>query len=276
MPVFNSVAAPALSSAATPVINRLIRILAGLCLVLLSQIAVADLATEKTLKIGISTSFPPFNYLDDKGQISGFNADVSLAVCQQMQRRCEFVPMPFPKVIAALESNQVQFAASNFIWTAERAQRINFSAKYYRSTTSLVGNAEDSFKDPNALLQQADVRIAVTDQTTQWRYLKQYSTSRITAFLSVGETVTALKQQRVDYALIPTLFALNLLQKPENSHLDFIGPPIDHATLSGDVHLGITQAHPELKDQIDTALKALHDSGQLRALSQKYFPFNVY
>ena len=109
---------------------------------------------KKPIKIGISTSFPPFNYKDANGEIQGYNADVARAICEKMQVSCEFSPMPFPEIISALEKGLVQFAPSNFLWTPERAARINFSEKYYRSTTSLVGLSKDSFEDPMVLLQQ--------------------------------------------------------------------------------------------------------------------------
>ncbi|WP_160055122.1 substrate-binding periplasmic protein [Oceanospirillum linum] len=231
---------------------------------------------NKTIKIGISTSFPPFNYLNENGKISGYNADIAMAVCRKIKAHCEFTLLPFPQVIPALEANEIQLAASNLLRTEERAKRINFSAKYYRSTSSLLGHMDNSTQKPVEVIKNPDTSIAVTAGSTQWRYLSDHAKGEILVKASIGETMLALQKSQVDYILIPTLFALNFLERPENDNLDFVGLPLEEKTLSGDVHLGITKADPELKIQVDQAIQALVNSGELRALSKKYFPFNVY
>jgi ABC-type amino acid transport substrate-binding protein len=193
-----------------------------------------------------------------------------------MQTLCEFSPMPFPEIIPALEQGLVQFAPSNFLWTPERAARINFSEKYYRSTTSLVGLSKDSFEDPMVLLQQNEATIAAAHSSAQWRYLHQHSAAQVVSVDTIAKGMQALEKGEVDYILLPTLFALNFLQRPENTHLDFIGEPIDAKSLTGDVHIGISKTQPELKDKIDKAIQSLVSSGELRVLILKYFPFNVY
>jgi len=240
-------------------------------------LAVSGMSTaEDVIKVGISTSFKPFNYIDSSGEIRGFNADVVRAICEKMQAKCEFVALTFPKIIPALERNDIQIAASNFLKTPERLKRINFTDKYYRSTTSLIGPSEDSFKDPAILLKQSNLRILVTHESAQWHYLKRHSQAEIISYDALMEAMTSLQQGKGDYLLMPTLFALNYLQQPENSHLDFIGLPIDDVSLEGDVHMGLTKARPELQSQVNQAIRQLVDSGELRALIDKYFPFNVY
>lgn len=233
-------------------------------------------AAQEVIRVGISTSFKPFNFIDENGEVSGFNADVSRAICNKMQVTCEFVTLPFPSIVPALERNEIQLAASNLLKTPERIRRINFTDKYYRSTTSLVGPIEDSFKDPMVLLQDRSQRILVTRASTQWQYLKEHSHGEIVSFDTLREAMTGLQEGAGDYLLMPTLFALNYLQQPENSHLDFIGLPIDHPSLEGDVHMGLSKLRPDLQERTNKALRHLVDSGELRALIDKYFPFNVY
>lgn len=227
-------------------------------------------------KIGISDSFQPFNYRGANGELKGFNVDIARALCKQMQAKCEFVVTPFPKVIPALEKGLIDFATSNFLITDERAKRINFSAKYYRSTTSLIGPIDSPHQTPDEILQDGSVVIATQQSSAQASYLHAHSQARIIEIKSIGAGLELLRQQEVDYLIAPTLFALNFLQKSKNANLDFIGNPINHPSLSGSVHIGISKQQPQLKAEMDQALSTLLDNGQLRAIINQYFPFDVY
>ncbi len=227
-------------------------------------------------KIGISDSFQPFNYRGVDGQLKGFNVDIANAVCKEMRSTCEFVVMSFPQVIPALEQGQIDFATSNFLITPERAKRINFSDKYYRSTTSLIGSINAAHQTPEEILNNAQVSVATQQGSTQSRYLKKNSQVQLREIKSIGSGLELLRNKEADYLIAPTLFALNFLQKPENMNLDFIGNPIDHPSLSGSVHIGISKHQPELKTKIDTALANMLKNGRLRTIINQYFPFDVY
>lgn len=250
---------------------------APLCVITLSLLLLftSTVKAQDVIKIGISTSFRPFNYIDENGDIRGYNADVARAICEKMQAQCEFIQMPFPKIIPALERNDIQMAASSLLFTEERARRINFTDKYFRSTTSLVGHSRDSFKDPAELLQE-NHQILVTLGSAQWQYLNEHTKAQPVAVKTQKEALQGIQQGKADFILLPTLFALNFLQQPENSYLDFIGLPVNHPSLEGDVHMGLSKAHPELQVKANSALQQLVDSGELRRLIDQYFPFNVY
>lgn len=251
------------------------QLLKSVCLGLALLTSTQALA-DKAYKIGISDSFQPFNYRDAQGQLKGFNVDVANALCEEMKAKCEFVVMRFPQIIPALEKNEVQFAPANYLITAERAEKINFSAKYYRSTTSLIGLADHAHLDPEQVLKDMNNRVGTQKGSAQNKYLAEKSHTQIVELSSIGEGLAKLNQREIDYLIAPTLFALNFLQKPENSSMDFIGEPINDPELSGTVHIGITKQQPELQSELDTALAALVKQGKLRQIINQYFPFNVY
>lgn len=227
-------------------------------------------------KIGVSDSFQPFNYRDSEGRLKGFNVDVANALCEEMKARCEFVVMPFPKIISALQNNEVQFAPANYLINAERAEKVNFSAKYYRSTTSLIGSVDNAALNPLLILQDPTRKVGAQKGSAQYRYLVKHAQAQVMALSSIGEGLSMLNQRELDYLLAPTLFALNFLQKPENSSMDFIGEPINDSSLSGTVHIGITKQLPALQSQLDVALANIVKKGKLRSIINQYFPFNVY
>lgn len=259
--------------------NRILpRFLITLTLTLGALLSAAAWAqnSPKTLRVAVSHSFYPFNYIDAQGELQGFNVDVSKAICAEMKVSCRFVLLPFNDVIPALEKGDVHFAASDFIRTEARAKRINFSIKYYRSTTSLIGPSSESDMKPKKLLQQPGLRVLTIPTSTQSRYLEQHTRVTPVIMKGIGQGMAKLRNSEERYMIAPTLFVLDFLQRPENAHLDFIGLPLDAPDLTGDVHIGISKSFTDLKPRIDQALQTLIDSGKLRTLSQQYFPFDIY
>ncbi|MBB1486770.1 substrate-binding periplasmic protein [Oceanospirillum sediminis] len=227
-------------------------------------------------RIGVTTSFQPFNYQDKEGKFTGFNIDIAKQLCSEMRAECEFVAMKFPEIIPALEKGEIDFSPSNFLYTAERARKVNFSIKYYRSTTSLIGSVKDALEDPENLLTDKAKIVAVQKDSVQHRFLIKHGSVNIQAIPSIGTGLKLLRENKVDYLIAPTLFTLHYLQKPENHNLDFIGEPIDGKELSGTVHIAISKKQPELKHEMDQAITRMVDNGHLRAIINQYFPFDVY
>ena len=62
--------------------RRLMRLLAA-ALVLSLLAAAPTLATEK-LRIATTGGYPPFTYVDNAGEIAGFDIDIALALCAEL------------------------------------------------------------------------------------------------------------------------------------------------------------------------------------------------
>src|SRR5207244_5233017 len=94
----------------------------------------AEVKKRKRWVIGVKCDFPPFGYIDVRGNNDGYDVAVARRFAQLAfgrANRVVLVCVTTPSRIPALTSNRVDIIISTLTWTASRAQQIDFSIPYY-------------------------------------------------------------------------------------------------------------------------------------------------
>jgi arginine/ornithine transport system substrate-binding protein len=76
-----------------------IALLGALALSMLSSLAMA--AETKPLRIGIEAAYPPFAFKTPEGNITGFDYDIGVALCEEMKVECQWIEQEFDGLIPA-------------------------------------------------------------------------------------------------------------------------------------------------------------------------------
>ena len=87
--------------------------------------------TGTPLRVGVSATREPFNFVDAKGRISGHDAELSRRIGQKLGRPVEFQNMKFTALIPALQTGKIDIIITGMSATPERAQKIDFTQRYY-------------------------------------------------------------------------------------------------------------------------------------------------
>lgn len=92
-----------------------------------------------TYKVVTEATYPPFDTVDEDGNIVGFDMDLIAAIAEDQGFKVEFVDMPFDSLIPALESGTGDIIAAG-MWCGdpERAERVDFSDIYYSGGMALL------------------------------------------------------------------------------------------------------------------------------------------
>ncbi len=245
--------------------------LVGFFLILISS---PSWAADRVYKVAVDVEYPPFSYTDAKtGALGGFDVDIAKAVCGRLKIDCEILAVPFDEIIPQVEAGKLDVGCAGFAFTEERAKRVIFSNKYFRSS-SLFLDLPGTFDGitPEAVKGK---KIAVQAGTTQEEYLREtYGDSvELVPLRGFEDIIGAVNDRSADLGFIDGLPGYAYLKSDAGLNLDIIGDP---------VHIGqgscmvLTKGSEALRDRINTAIDDLRLDGEYDAINLKYFDFNVY
>ncbi len=88
-------------------------------------------AADKVYVNGIDANYPPFAYVDKNGKPSGFDVDALDWIAKKMGFQVKHVPVDWDGIIPNLLAKKIDLICSGMTITAERAQKVAFSAPYW-------------------------------------------------------------------------------------------------------------------------------------------------
>ena len=119
------------SSVALP--RHLMKLSSLLLLILL----VAGPAAAGTLRVGTVGDYPPFNYIDDAGELTGFDVDIARALCDEMEVECNFIQEKWAELIISLRAGKFDAIAASMSITERRKRVVSFTDHYYSNVSQL-------------------------------------------------------------------------------------------------------------------------------------------
>ena len=240
------------------------------------------LATEPgrrvVLRFVTEGDFPPFNYLDADGVLTGFNVDLARAICLEVSAACDIKARPWEELYKAIETGDADaaIAAQRVTWSA--VTRVEFSDRYLHTPGHFAGKRDGIVADmtPEALESQT---VAVARGTAHEAYLKAFfHESAIKTFDTIETAREALADGKVAY-IFDDGISLSLWVNGTNSRqcCEMKGGGFLEPKYFGDgIAIALPKSNPQLKTLINAALAKVRESGRFDELTQRYFPARLY
>lgn len=114
------------------------------------RLAKPDLSALPRLRFLTTIDFPPFNYLDGAGRLSGFHVDLARAICAELDlaQKCQIQGLPWEELDKALEDKQGEAIIAGVAVTAENRERYAFSRPYLQFPARFVTPKADAVSEP--------------------------------------------------------------------------------------------------------------------------------
>lgn len=224
------------------------------------------------------SDYPPFNYFDEDGQLTGFNVDLAKAICLELAATCDVQVRPWADLINAVKRGEGDAVIASHAATARVLQDVAVTDRYYHTPARFVGlkGAAPAEVTPSGLDGR---RIAVAKGTAHEAFLRAFFTqSRIQEYENVDLARDAVRNRSADLLFddgIGLVFWLN----GEASKLccEFKGGPFMEPRYFGDgVGILVQKDDQQLRLLLNGALKRLRESGRQEELMLRYFPLRAY
>ncbi|MEM7641776.1 MAG: transporter substrate-binding domain-containing protein [Pseudomonadota bacterium] len=213
---------------------------------------------QETIRMGTEGAYPPYNFLNDNGDIDGFEIELGNMLCEAAGLTCEWVTNEWDSIIPNLTSGNYDTIMAGMSITDERDEVIDFTQNYFPPADSAyVGLSED-----------VDVSgvIAAQTNTIQAGYVAEQGATLL-EFATYDETIAAVRSGEADAvfadrdALLPTV-------EESGGELVFVGEGVP---LGGGVGMGLRESDTELKATFDAIITEMKADGSLNELIVKWF-----
>lgn len=224
------------------------------------------------------TDYPPFNFLDEDGQLTGFNVDLARAICLELSAACDIKVRAWDELIPALKRHEVDAVIAGHALTARSLAEVDFTSRYFYTPGRFATRKEapKASITPEGLDER---KVAVAKGTPHEAYLKTffpYSSIQVTD--TQDQAREALAAGRVDFVFddgVGLAFWVNGTNAKQCCEL--VGGPFLEPRYFGDgMAIAVAKDDGQTRAMLDTALRRVRESGRLDELVQRYFPYRIY
>lgn len=246
------------------------------------RIAKPDLSGLARLRFLTTVDFPPFNFIDQSGRLSGFHVDLAREICRELEieAKCQIQAVTYPELMPALERGQGEAIAAGIAVTSELRQRFAFSRAFMQLPARLVVNTKAA--PAPAITGPADLAkrpVGVVSGTTHEVMLKAFFPElEAKGFPDRDSLLSALREGAVAAAFSDgmqlSFWVSGSLAGGCCAVLE--GSYFSQRFLGEGLTIMNRKAEPALTQAIDHALLALSRSGRLEEIYLRYFPNGIY
>lgn len=220
------------------------------------------------LTIGI-TYFEPMNYLDDSGNLTGFETEFAQAVCEQLGVEADFQEIEWDSKELELNAKTIDCIWNGMTITDERQETMSISTPYMENKQVMVCKAEnvekystaDGVKGAKVVAEagSAGEEVAQGDE-----FFKEAEYLPVDA---QSKALLEVKSGTSDIALIDYVMSIGTLRDGS----DYSDLSVVEAKSFAPEQYGIAfRKGSDATDKVNEAITALVENGTLKKISDKY------
>ncbi len=213
---------------------------------------------HSVVRMGTEGAYAPYNFINDAGEVDGFERELGDELCARAELTCEWVTNEWDSIIPNLVSGNYDTIIAGMSITDERDEVIDFTQRYTQP-------------DPSAFLAMEGTEIdleggvfAAQSNTIQASFIAETGATLL-EFATPDETIAAVRSGEVDAVLADKAYLSPVAD--EDAELALVGESV---LIGGGVGMGLRESDGALREKFDAAIQSMKDDGSLNALIEKW------
>ena len=232
-----------------------------------------ETAAGDTFTVGFDQDFPPFGYVGDDGEFTGFDIEMATECAKRMGKEVVLQPIDWDAKDMELESGTIDCIWNGFTVNG-REDQYTWSDSYMDNTQVVITKKDSGI---TTLADLAGKIVEVQKESSAQSALEDEDHTELLAsfedFLQVAEYNTAfmdLESGAVDAIAIDIGVANFQLEGKEDDYL------ILEETISSEQYaVGFLKGNETLRDEVQSTLMEMVEDGTFAEISDKYFGYDV-
>ncbi|AOH56275.1 cysteine ABC transporter substrate-binding protein [Peribacillus muralis] len=222
-----------------------------------------------TLKVGLMGTYQPYNFLNDKKEMDGFDADISKELAKRLGVDVEFVSQEFSGMVAGLQTKKFDAVISQMTITDDRKKQMDFTEPYITNNVKVIVQEKNNnvksvedFKGKNI-----GVGLGTNDETyLRTELLPEVGDFTIKTYDDVITSLKDLNSGRID-ATINNMYALKPVVEKNGFKIKAVGEPVK----SDQAGIAIRKGNESLLKELNKHLADMKEDGTYKEIFVKWF-----
>ncbi|MEJ5258382.1 MAG: basic amino acid ABC transporter substrate-binding protein [Fervidobacterium sp.] len=226
--------------------------------------SLTEIKKRGKLVVGTEPTFPPFEFVDEKNQVVGFDIDIANELAKRLGVKLEIVNLPFDSLIPALQQGKIDLIIAGMTITEERAKVVDFSKPYFEANQAIVVRKGLDFS-PKGFDALVGKKVAVQLGTTGDLVVSEIKGIEVVRFQKFTDAFLELQNGRVDAVVLDEAPAKAYVKKFPKFTISAV---VDTGETYG---IAVRKGNKELLNFVNQTLDIMKGAGTYTKLLQKWF-----
>lgn len=236
-------------------------------ILVLGLIVLAGCGGQKAYKVGSDAAYAPFESVDPKGNVVGFDIDIVSAIAKAEGFNVEFINTAWDGILPSLATGKNDIVVSALTITDERKKEVDFSDQYFESTNYIAVSENSTI---NSMTDLKGKKVSVQQGTTGDVALTEFlgkDYEGIKRFKGTPEAFLELKNGKVDAAVADSGVVVEFVKNNPDLKLKIVKDDKFPKEYYG---IAVKKGNTELLNKINSGLKKVKESGEYDKIYDKW------
>ncbi|MFC1895029.1 transporter substrate-binding domain-containing protein [Candidatus Dependentiae bacterium] len=228
---------------------------------------------DSVLVVGTNAGFVPYEFVDEKGRVVGFDIDVAQAIANKMGKRLIVKNMPFDALILSLKQEKIDLVIAGLSITKEKLNELAMIHYHGDGETEFPlvfwKKIPDNIKSINDLKNLKNKTVSVQVGNIQEEFISKFDFLDIKPLSEISDLIMDIKYGKSIACVVENLVVKNL--KKTFSELCVLNIPLNSEDIDFGHGIAIKKGNEDLTKKINDIVGELKMDGSIKKIERSWF-----